>query len=77
MYQKIINYISYDVAILYQSPTDIIDFYIENRVKASKKVSWVHFDDYKYVLNQKLYAKLHKKFREIFLESNKVRNIML
>src|SRR5690625_654008 len=34
----------YDIAISYQGPTDIIDYYIANKVRAKRKISWVHFD---------------------------------
>src|SRR5690625_1915251 len=59
----------YDIAISYQGPTDIMDFYIGKKVTAKRKISWVHFDVSKHVINEKLYKKLYKGFSEIFVVS--------
>ena len=59
----------YDIAVAFQGPTDIIDFYIANKVKANKRISWVHFDVTQHFINKKLYAKLYKKFNEIYAVS--------
>lgn len=64
------NDITYDIAVSYHGPTDIIDYYIANHVKASQKISWVHFDISKHLVNTKLYAKLYKKFNKINVVSN-------
>ncbi|MGE7663627.1 glycosyltransferase [Peribacillus sp. NPDC097197] len=64
----------YDIAISYQGPTDIIDFYITNKVKAEKKISWVHFDISKHQINGKLYKKLFKEFNKIYVVSKEAKN---
>lgn len=64
---------NYDVAITYQGPTDIIDYYIANKVKAAKKISWVHFDVSKHVINAKLYKKLYNKFEKVFVVSKEAK----
>lgn len=63
----------YDIAISYQGPTDIIDYYIANRVNAKRKLSWVHFDVTKHMINERLYKKLYKKFNNIFAVSEEAR----
>jgi glycosyltransferase involved in cell wall biosynthesis len=68
------NRASYDIAISYQGPTDIIDYYIAHKVKAEKKVSWVHFDVSKHHINVSLYERLYKKFDKIFVVSNEAKN---
>ena len=67
----------YDVAIAYQGPTDIIDYYIAYKVKADKKISWVHFDVSKHLFNNKLYTKLYKKYNKIFVVSNEAKNVLV
>ena len=64
----------YDVAIAYQGPTDVIDYYIANKVKAKKKVSWVHFDVAKHHVNRKLYSRLYEKFDKVYVVSNSAKN---
>ena len=60
----------YDAAIAYAGPTEIIDAYIEHKVKAEKKIGWVHFDISKHNINEKLYKLLYEKFNKIFVVSN-------
>ncbi len=68
-----LNENEYDVAIAYQGPTDTIDYYITHKVKAKKKISWVHFDISKHYINKKLYRKLYKKFNKIYVVSNEAK----
>lgn len=72
-----VNNNTYDVAISYQGPTDIIDYYIANHIKASQKLSWVHFDISKHRVNTKLYTKLYKKFNQIYVVSNEAKHRLI
>ncbi|TCN22201.1 glycosyltransferase [Mesobacillus foraminis] len=67
----------YDIAISYQGPTDIIDFYIANKVEARKKISWVHFDVSKYYINKNLYLKLYSKFDQLNVVSKLARKELI
>ena len=67
----------YDVAIAYQGPTDMIDYYIANKVKATKKISWVHFDVSKHLINEKLYNKLYKNLDKVFVVSKEAKRRLL
>ncbi|WP_236939179.1 glycosyltransferase [Evansella clarkii] len=68
------NSYEYDAAIAYQGPTDVIDFYIANKVKAASKISWVHFDVSKHQINLLLYEKLYSKMTKIYTVSVEARN---
>jgi len=61
--------VTYDVAISYQGPTDIIDFFVANKVTAGRKISWVHFDVSQFTINKKLYNRLYEKFDKVFAVS--------
>ncbi|WP_423409246.1 glycosyltransferase [Heyndrickxia sp. MSNUG] len=63
----------YDLAIAYQGPTDLIDFYISKKVQAEKKISWIHFDVSKHEINKKLYEKLYSKFHELVVISDEAK----
>jgi len=67
----------YDVAISYQGPTDIIDFYIANKVTAKKKISWIHFDLSKHLINDKLYKRLYSKFDKLYIVSKEAKNVLV
>ncbi|MCA1061476.1 glycosyltransferase [Rossellomorea aquimaris] len=68
---------SYDIAIAYQGPHDIIDFYIANKVTAKVKTSWVHFDVSKFKVNIKFYSKIYQKFDKIFVVSDEAHKKIL
>ncbi|MBS4205805.1 glycosyltransferase [Bacillus sp. FJAT-49754] len=67
----------YDIAISYQGPTDIIDYYIAYKVTAHKKISWVHFDVSKHRINEKLYKKLYRSFEKVFVVSKQAKNNLI
>lgn len=60
----------YDIAIAYAGPMDFISYFIANKVKAKKKLQWVHFDVSKIGLNRKFAEKIYSKFDKIFVVSN-------
>lgn len=68
---------TYDIAIAYAGPTDIIDYYIANKVVAAKKISWVHFDISKHVINGKLYSKLYCMFDKVFVVSKEAKKRLI
>lgn len=68
---------TYDIAISYQGPTDIIDYYIANKVNAKRKISWIHFDVTKHQINGKLYKKMYKQFDKIFVVSKEAKKKLI
>lgn len=71
------NKSTYDIAISYQGPTDIIDYYIAEKVNAPRKVSWVHFDISKHTVNKKLYKRLYKRFSKINVVSKEAKQRLI
>nr|WP_204413377.1 glycosyltransferase [Bacillus tianshenii] len=71
------NHKKYDVAIAYQGPTEIIDYYIAHKVHSSNKISWVHFDVSKHMVNKALFERIYKKFDKIFAVSNGSRKCLI
>lgn len=67
----------FDLAISYQGPTDIIDYYVADKINATKKASWVHFDVSKHLINEKLYNRLYKRFNKVFVVSTEARNKLI
>lgn len=59
----------YDVAISYHGPTDIIDFYVAEKVQARQKMAWIHFDISKHTINTRLYQKLYTTYDKLFVVS--------
>lgn len=59
----------YDLAIAYPGPTEIIDYFILEKVTAKNKIGWMHFDSTKVNMNQKLYEYIYKQFDRICVVS--------
>ena len=60
----------YDIAVAYAGPMDFISYFVANKVKAKKKLQWIHFDVSKIGLNRKFAEKIYSKFDKIFVVSN-------
>ena len=60
---------NYDLAVAYAGPMDFITYFILNKIKAKKKVQWIHFDITKIGFNKKFAEKNYKKFDKIFVVS--------
>ncbi|MBM7651851.1 glycosyltransferase [Neobacillus cucumis] len=68
---------NYDVAVAYAGPMDIISYFVINKIKAKKKIQWIHFDVTKIGFNQQFAAKIYKKFDKVFVVSNEGKNKLL
>ncbi|WML45809.1 glycosyltransferase [Neobacillus sp. PS3-40] len=72
-----VNLNQYDIAISYQGPTDVIDYYIANKVIARKKISWVHFDVSHHYMNKRLHERIYKKFDKILIVSEEAKKRLI
>lgn len=64
----------YDLAVAYAGPMDFITYFILNKIKANKRVQWIHFDITKIGFNKKFAEKNYKKFDKIFVVSEEGKN---
>ncbi|WP_234028536.1 glycosyltransferase [Lentibacillus sp. Marseille-P4043] len=71
------NPTKYDIAIAFQGPTDMIDYYIAYKVDAKQKISWIHFDVSEHYIDKNLYERLYKSFDKIFVVSNEARKQLI
>lgn len=67
----------YDLAVAYAGPMDFISFFVVKKIKAKKKVQWIHFDVTKIGFNKNFTSKIYKKFNKIFVVSNEARNKLI
>lgn len=59
----------YDVAVAFQGPSEIIDFYVSHYVKAKRKIGWIHFDVSKFFIRRKSALACYGAFERIFIVS--------
>lgn len=67
----------YDVAVAYAGPMDLISYYVLNKIKAKKKVQWVHFDVTKIGFNHSFESKLYNQFEKVFVVSKEGRKKLI
>lgn len=61
--------LKYDVAIAFASPSQAIDYYICEKIKASIKCGWIHFDITKFGIDIRMTKQLYKNYKKIFIVS--------
>lgn len=59
----------YDVAIAYAGPSQMIDYYVCEKIKAKEKYGWIHFDVTKFGIDKGMTRKLYKNYKKIYIVS--------
>ena len=68
---------AFDVAVAFAGPSQMIDYFICNKVCAKEKYGWIHFDISRYGIDAGLTAKLYKNYEKIFVVSEEARQIFV
>lgn len=71
------NEIEYDLAVAYAGPMDFISYFVINKIKAKKRVQWVHFDVNKIGFNKRFADSIYKRFNKIFVVSNEAKSKLI
>lgn len=66
----------YDLAVAYAGPMDFITYFVLNKIRAKKKLQWVHFDITKIGTNFKFIDKFYSKFDKVLMVSNEWKKII-
>lgn len=67
----------FDAAVAYAGPMEFISFFVLHKIKAKKKIQWVHFDVTKIGFNPKYESRTYKKFDKICVVSNEGKNKLI
>ena len=59
----------FDLAIAYAGPSFDVDYYICNKVRANKKICWIHFDISQFGIDRKMVRQLYDQYERIFVVS--------
>lgn len=59
----------YDVAVAYAGPSQMVDYFVCEKIKAKKKYGWIHFDVTKFGIDKGMTRKLYKQYEKIFVVS--------
>lgn len=63
----------YDVAVAYQGPSELIDYYVSRCVEADKKIGWIHFDVNQYFIRKNTVNVCYKAFDHVFIVSEEAK----
>lgn len=74
-YPKLMD--QYDLAVAFAGPMDFISYFVANKIKAQKKIQWIHFDVSKVGFNKGFASKVYQKFYKIFVVSEEGKNILI
>lgn len=66
----------YDLAVAYAGPIDFISYFVAHKIKAKKKVQWIHFDVKKIGFSYRFANRIYKHFNKIFVVSQEGENII-
>jgi len=67
----------YDIAVAYDGPMDFISYFVLKKIKAKKKIQWIHFDVTKIGFNPKFASSIYRKYDNIFVVSNEAKMKLL
>ena len=65
----------FDLAVSFAGPSQMMDYYICEKVNAKVKCGWIHFDVSKFGIDKGMTAKLYKKYQKIFIVSETAKEI--
>lgn len=65
---------NFDIAIAFAGPSQMIDYYICEKVEATTKYGWIHFDVSKFGIDKGMTNKLYKHYSKIFIVSENAKN---
>lgn len=66
---------TYDVAVSFAGPSQMMDYYVCKRVKALYKCCWIHFDVSKFGIDVGMERKLYQDYGKIFIVSETAKEI--
>ncbi len=64
----------YDIAVAYAGPMDIISYFIAHKIRARKKIQWIHFDVTKIGFSPKFACKIYSHFDKVFIVSEEAKS---
>jgi glycosyltransferase involved in cell wall biosynthesis len=65
----------FDAAVAYAGPSQMIDYYICEKVNAKKKYGWIHFDVSRFGIDRGMTRRLYRQYEKIFVVSREAREI--
>ncbi len=68
---------SFDIAVAYAGPSQMIDYYVCEKVQAKEKYGWIHFDVSHFGIDRGMTKRLYQKYDKIYVVSQEARDIFV
>ena len=68
---------SFDEAYAFAGPSNLIDYYICKKTRATKKYGWVHFDISHFGIDKGLIRRLYRQYEKIYVVSREARDVFI
>lgn len=65
----------YDVAVAFAGPSQMIDYYVCEKVNAKEKWGWIHFDVSKFGIDRGMTSRLYRNYQHIYIVSEAAKKI--
>ncbi len=65
------------LAVAYAGPMEFISYFVMKKIKAKKKMQWIHFDVTKIGFNPKFASKVYRKFNKVIIVSDEGKKKLL
>jgi glycosyltransferase involved in cell wall biosynthesis len=65
----------FDVAVAFAGPSQMIDYYICEKVDAAEKWGWIHFDVSKIGIDRGMTRRLYRKYDKIYIVSQEAKDV--
>ena len=65
----------FDAAFAYAGPSQMTDYYICEKVNATKKYGWIHFDVARFGIDRGMTRRLYRQYEKIYVVSKEAREI--
>lgn len=67
----------YDVAVAFAGPSQMIDYYVCEKIRAKEKYGWIHFDVTRFGIDRGMTSRLYRQYKKIFVVSEEARQAFL
>lgn len=65
----------FDLAVAFAGPSQMMDYYVCEKVNAPVKCGWIHFDVSKFGIDKGMTTQLYKKYQKVFIVSETAKKI--
>ena len=67
--------IAFDLAVAFAGPSQMMDYYVCQKVRAKAKCGWIHFDISKFGIDKGMTARLYRQYNKVFVVSETAKRI--